>query len=120
MPSDTRRQEGPRGRWRRHRPSRGGGWRIRQGGIAHIRPWGHFGGTAGVERRADSVRRLEVFGGAFCPENLLIGGICTEREISRLAALARDDKWGENTAPFLEKVFLFQRVNSSEIEKKVR
>ena len=43
-------------------------------------------------------------------------------EISRLAALARDDKGGvfENTAPFLEKVFLFQRVNSSEIEKKVR
>lgn len=31
------------------------------------RPGGHFGGTAGVERRADSVRRLEVFKGRFLP-----------------------------------------------------
>ena len=67
------------------RLTRGRRWRFRQRGLL---PYsgrdGALEGLLATERRADSVRRLEVFGGAFCPENLLIGGICTAREMSRL------------------------------------
>ncbi len=79
MRGDTAGQGGGGGA---ERLTRGRRERFRQRGILpHRGRNGALAGPQATERRADMLRSLEVFGGAFCPENLLSAGICTEREM---------------------------------------